>query len=139
MKVRFARLAAAFFAIISTVNFVSCTASLSNVRSPAEEAMAGPIHIYVWMATAEGDVPVPGARVFVLTADGREAISVLTDMEGLAQIPNAFDVASSKYVFAETEGMYLTGLPWFRGSREYDLPMRAIILVNRITVPVPHH
>src|SRR3954452_8000341 len=121
-----------------SVALFSCTTSRLKSNSPDEEALSGPVHVYVWQETAQGHhQPIPGARVFVTTKDGREAASVLTDASGEATLPNSIDRPDSKYLFAEIEGFYVCGLPWQLGSREYDLPLRVQMLVNRITVPAP--
>ena len=54
-------------------------------------------------------------------------------MSGEAELPNRIDRPSTKYL--EVEGFYVTGLPWQRGSREYDLPLHIRMLINRVTVP----
>jgi hypothetical protein len=123
--------------LASSVAVFSCTISQRKSSYSAGKSLAGAVHVYVWHETGQGHEPIPGARVFVTTKDGREAASALTDASGEAQFPNSIDGPDSKYLFAEVEGFYLCGLPWEPGSREYDLPLRVQMLVNRITVPAP--
>lgn len=126
-----------FALVVASAAVLACGTSIRHSKSPVEEALAGPIHVYVWRETPEGHEPIPGARVFVLTTEGRETASVLTDLFGEAKFPNSLDRPDAKYLFAEVEGFYLCGLPWRSGSREYDLPLHVQMLINRITVPAP--
>ena len=120
------------------VALLVCATSMSIQSSAVDEALTGPIRVYVWHETADGHDPVPGVRVFAVKEDGKVAASVFTDANGKVELPNNLDAQNMKYVFAELEGFYVTGLPWQRGSREYELPLHVRVLVNRVSVPVPN-
>jgi hypothetical protein len=62
---------------------------------------------------------VKGARVFVLSEDGKELVSASTDEHGIARLPVLAESDRAKYVVVEHPAFFLSGMRWQSGLKEY--------------------
>jgi len=121
----------AIFLALSMLHLACCAAS-THAIARVEASEATPIQVFVFQSADHSYVP--GARVFVVGANGRELFSTLSDASGVATLPVSLEDLQPRYVFAELPPFYVTGAPWTNGSREYNLPMQVIGTVDRATV-----
>jgi hypothetical protein len=64
---------------------------------------------------------VDGARVFVLSEQGKELASASTDHHGMAHLPDLGEGDHAKYVVVEHPAFFLSGMRWQAGLREYHI------------------
>lgn len=62
---------------------------------------------------------VKGARVFVLSEEGKELASSSTNDQGIARLPVLGENDRPKYVVVEHPAFFLSGMRWQSGLREY--------------------
>jgi len=62
---------------------------------------------------------VKGARVFVLSDEGKELTSSSTNEQGIARLPLLGESERPKYVVVEHPAFFLSGMRWQSGLREY--------------------
>lgn len=62
---------------------------------------------------------VSGARVFILSEEGKELASAVTNQLGIATLPNVTQAQRPKYVLVEHSAYFLSGMRWLRGLEEY--------------------
>jgi hypothetical protein len=62
---------------------------------------------------------VKGARVFVLSEEGKELASSSTNEQGIARLPLLSESERPKYVVVEHPAFFLSGMRWQSGLREY--------------------
>lgn len=62
---------------------------------------------------------VKGARVFVLSEEGKELASSSTDERGIAVLPILPESHHPKYVIVEHPAFFLSGMRWQPGLEEY--------------------
>jgi hypothetical protein len=90
--------------------------------SPTAGAGASPesgASIRIMVADARTHHAVKGARVFVLSVDGRELAASTTNDEGVTALSASLDRQHPKYVLVEHPHYFISGLTWLTGSREY--------------------
>jgi hypothetical protein len=72
---------------------------------------------------------VKGARVFVVSEEGKELAVSSTDERGVARLPMLSEKERPKYVLVEHPAFFLSGLRWQSGLKDYYI--LATVLVVR--------
>lgn len=75
--------------------------------------------IRIEVANSANHRSVSGARVFVLSEEGKELASASTDDHGIAHLPDLGEADRAKYVVVEHPAFFLSGMRWQAGLREY--------------------
>jgi hypothetical protein len=73
----------------------------------------------VEVANASNRRAIKEARVFVLSAEGKELESATTDNHGIAVLPRLEENQHPKYIVVEHPAFFLSGMRWQAGMEEY--------------------
>src|SRR5688500_15551822 len=74
----------------------------------------------------EENAELPGVRLFVLDAHGKELFSTITDAAGTAVLPDTLAKMKPRYVLAELAGFYVTGHVWRAAVTRYEIPLKVV-------------
>ena len=106
--------------------WLACLMGLALLQPTASKAGAKTFRVEV--ANASNHRSIKEARVFVLSADGKELESATTDDHGIAVLPLLEESQHPKYIVVEHPAFFLSGMRWQAGMEEY------YILVTVLTV-----
>ena len=89
----------------------------SQGAAPPDRTQTGDLRIEV--VNSVNHRSVKGARVFVLSEEGKELASSSTNEQGIARLPLLGESERPKYVVVEHPAFFLSGMRWQPGLREY--------------------
>lgn len=98
--------------------WLACLMGLALLQ-PTTASRAGDKTFRVEVANASNHRSIKEARVFVLSADGKELESATTDDHGIAVLPLLEENQHPKYIVVEHPAFFLSGMRWQAGMEEY--------------------
>jgi hypothetical protein len=101
------------------LTFTTASLSRASAVQPPKEAR----QIEVVVEDFKTHQRLSGARVFVLSGEGRQLAEAWADELGVALLPNVPKEANPKYLLAERDWFFLVGRKWLPGQMEYLMPL----------------
>ena len=98
--------------------WLACLMGLALLQATTT-SRAGDKTFRVEVANSSNHRSIKEARVFVLSADGKELESATTDDHGIAVLPLLEENQHPKYIVVEHPAFFLSGMRWQAGMEEY--------------------
>lgn len=98
--------------------WLACLVGLSLLQ-PTAANRASDKTVRIEVADSSNHRSIKDARVFVLSAEGKELASATTDNHGVAVLPFLGEGDHPRYVIVEHPAFFLSGMRWQAGLDDY--------------------